>query len=303
MDLAKLEMFVRVAELGSLSKASIHYNLGASALSRQLAAIEAEFHGRLLHRTGHGVRLTELGREILPKAIALIAQARSLKAEVDTATSIPRGTVHVACQTAFAAPLMTRVVKLAREKFPEVVVHVAEGMSGQIEQWLADGTVDIGFVLRKSAGATSDRLLARSRLCLVGPAGDRLTLRKEVEFKLLDGLPLLQPALPNAFRQMIADIARKHGVRLNVVAEVDSFPLTKDMVAAGIGYGILSAAGVMQELKTGRLSATRIVNPEIKGSIYLSTPARKPASLAAREVLRLVRQVAEDLPNAAGWGE
>ena len=302
MDLDKLELFVRVAQAGSLSKAAARCGLGASALSRQLAAVEGEFQGRLLHRTGRGVRLTELGERVLPQAVDLIERARRLKTDVESAKNDPAGKVHVACQTAFAAPLMTRVLKLARSRYPRIVVHVVSGNSGQIEQWLKDGTVDMGFVLRKGTGG-GERLLARSRFCLVGPAGDRLTLRRELDFRLLDGIPLLQPGMPNPFRGMIAELARRQGVTLNVVAEVDSFALTKEMVAAGVGYGLLSLAGVLPEVKAGKLSATRIVNPEIKGAIYLGVSPRKPASQAARSILKLVREVADELPNAAGWGE
>jgi LysR family transcriptional regulator, nitrogen assimilation regulatory protein len=303
MDLSKLEMFVRVAETGSLSKAALHYDLGPSALSRQLAALEAEFHGRLLHRTGRGVRLTELGERILPKARALLADAESLSAEIGEAAGICRGTVHVACLPVIAAPLITRVVLLARERYPEVVIHAAEGLRGQIEQWLADGTVDLGFVVRLSNEKTTERPLAVSPLCLVGPGGDRLTLRKEIDFKALDGVPLLQPMASDAFRMSIADLAREAGIKLNVVAEIDSVQLMKDMAAAGVGYTLLSMMSIIDELKSGRLSATRIVNPEIKRSIYLIASTRKAASLAVREVSRLIRQVAEELAHAGHWGE
>ena len=116
MDWAKLEMFVRVAELGSLSRAALDYDLGPSALSRQLAALEAECHGRLLHRTGRGVRLTELGERILPRARVLLADAQALASEIGEAAGVCRGTVQVACLPVIAAPLITRVLVLARER-------------------------------------------------------------------------------------------------------------------------------------------------------------------------------------------
>jgi len=60
---------------------------------------------------------------------------------------------------------------------------------------------------------------------------------------------------------------------------------------------------VADDVNAGRLSATPITNPEIRRSIYLITSPRKTASLAVREVSRLIRQVAEELAAAGRWGE
>jgi LysR family nitrogen assimilation transcriptional regulator len=303
MDLAKLEMFVRVAELGSLSKAALHYDLGPSALSRQLAALETEFRGRLLHRTGRGVRLTDLGERILPKARALLADAELLEAEIGEAAGVCRGTVHVACLPAMAAPLITRVVLLTRERFPDVIIHASDGLRGQIEQWLADGTTDLGFVVRLSTERTAERPLAVSPLCLVGPAGNQFVRRDVVDFKALDGVPIIMPVASDPFRMSIAEQAEREGVRLNVVAEIDSVHLMREMVAAGVGFALLSMMSVIDDVKAGRLTATRIVNPEIKRSIHLVMSTRKASSLASREVSRIIRQVAEELASAGVWGE
>ena len=84
--------------------------------------------------------------------------------------------------------------------------------------------------------------------------------------------------------------------------EPEDIQMQKDMVAAGIGYALLSMTSVLDELKTNRLSATRIVNPEIVRPIYIGLPARKP-SLATREVARLVREVASSLAASGVWGD
>jgi LysR family nitrogen assimilation transcriptional regulator len=145
--------------------------------------------------------------------------------------------------------------------------------------------------------------LAVSPLCLVGPAGDRLSAREQIDFKKLDGIPVVMPMAGDAFRTSIADAADKVGVRLNVVAEIDSVHLMRDMVAAGVGYALLTTMSVANDLKAGRLSAARIINPEMQRSIYLIVAARKASSLATREVSRIIRQVAEELALEGLWGD
>ncbi|MBK1687203.1 LysR family transcriptional regulator [Rubrivivax gelatinosus] len=302
MDLDHIELFVVVADLGSLSKAAIRSDLSASALSRKLGALEAQCQGALLHRTGRGVKLTALGEHVLPMARVLLAQAKALKHEMSASTSVCSGTVHVGCVPALVSPVLTRVVREARERFPHVVVHAAEGYPNQIEEWLVDGKVDLGFVLRKPPESV-DKPLAVARLCLVGPRQDRITQQAEVDFKALDGLPLMQPAAPSTFRNAIAETARQVGIKLNVVAEVDSVHLMKEMACAGVGYGLLSKTAVQRELRSGELSATPIVNPEIVRSIYLGTSPRKTESRATRELAQLIRQVAGQMAESGEWGD
>lgn len=302
MDLESLELFVLVAELESISKAAVRSDLGPSGVSRKLAALEAECNGPLLHRTGRGVRLTSLGERILPMAKALLQEAAALQQEMGASDNACRGTVHIGCVPALVAPVLTRVVAIARQRFPAVVVHAAEGYPNQIEQWLVDGKIDLGFLVRRTQEGP-DQPLTVSRLCLVGAREDRVSSSAAVEFRALDGIPLLQPAAPSTFRAAIVDVARQLGIQLNVVAEVDSVLLMKEMAAAGIGYALLSRTAVRRELQSGELTATPIVNPSIVRSIYLGTSPRKTESRATREIAALIRQVAQELVAAGEWGD
>lgn len=302
MDLAKIEMFVRVVECGSLSEVSLQFGLGRSALSRHLATLEADCGGRLFHRTGRGVRLTEYGERLLPRARSLLAEADALRNEIADASNVFTGKVHVASVPAIAAPVMTKVVLLARERFPNVVVHIASGLSGQVDQWIADGTVDLGFVLRANPDEAMGRPLAMSRMCLVVPAGAPIAKRASIEFTELGSVPLIQPGTFSAFQSSILETARKAGVQFRVVAEVDSIEVTKSMVAAGVGYALLSASAVVNEVRAGQLSTVDVVNPELMAYVHLVSSQRKAASLATREISRLIRQVAESL-QTGHWGE
>jgi DNA-binding transcriptional LysR family regulator len=300
MDFEKLEIFVQVAECGSLSKAAMLSHVGPSALSRQLAALEAECGGRLLHRTGRGVSLTELGQRILPNAKALLEEAQRFKAEIEVASGVCRGVVHIGCVATLAPRLMTPVFLLARQRYPQVLLHVVTGMSGQIEQWVAEGVVDVGFVIRhgtESQPPDDHGLVLTSRLCLVGPAGDHLTRRGEIDFSGLHEVPLIQPG-PGSSRQALEEIARKVGVRLNVIAEVDSLELMKRLVAQRGGYALLLATSIEDDIQAGRLSAARVVNPDMIGHVCFVHAPKKTGDRAAREIGQLVREVALDVGRA-----
>jgi DNA-binding transcriptional LysR family regulator len=300
MDLEKLKTFVRIVESGSLSAASRHLGLGPSALSRQIAVLETEMRGRLLHRTGRGVEMTELGERILPRARRLIEECAELEAEVAASSGVFRGNVHVAAVPAIAGSLMTQVVLLARQKYPEVVIHVMVGLTGQVEQWIQDGTADLGFVL-KTAAIEDQVPLASSRMLLVGKAGDHLTNRPETPFRRLDGVPLIRPGGPSGFRRKLEEVALEQDVKLNFVSEVDSHELTKQMVAAGVGYALMAEPSVRQELSDGRLTGSAIVQPGLPALFYLMHGTQKNASLATRELSRFIRNVTDEMSRLGTW--
>ncbi|WP_310460212.1 LysR family transcriptional regulator [Sphaerotilus sp.] len=304
MDFEKLEIFVLVAECGSLSKAATLMHVGPSALSRQLAALETECGGRLLHRTGRGVALTELGQRILPNAKALLQEAERFKEGVACASSVCRGVVHIGCVATLAARLLAPVLLLARQRYPEVRLHVVTGMSGQIEQWVADGSVDLGFVIRHGtdSGLADDHLLVMSSpLCVVAAPGDRLTRTGEVAFSSLHEVPLILPG-PASSRQALAEAARKRSVTLDVIAEVDSLDLMKTLVARRGGYALLLEISILDDVRAGRLSAARVVEPAMIGHVCLVHAPRKSGDRAAREIALLVREVAVDVARNGGAG-
>jgi DNA-binding transcriptional LysR family regulator len=300
VDLEKLKTFVRIVESGSLSAASRHLGLGPSALSRQMAVLETEMRGRLLHRTGRGVEMTELGERILPRARRLIEEAAALEAEVAASCGVFRGNVRVAAVPAIAGSLMTKVVYLARQKYPDVIIHVMVGLTGQVEQWIQDGTVDFGFVL-KTAPMDDQVPLAASRMLLVGKPGDHLTSRPEIAFRRLDGVPLIRPGGPSGFRRKLEEVALEQEVTLNFVSEVDSHELTKQMVAAGVGYALMAEPAVHAELADGRLSGSVVTQPSLPALFYLVHGTQKNASLATRELSRFVRNVAEEMSQQGTW--
>jgi LysR family nitrogen assimilation transcriptional regulator len=303
MDIEKLQVFVQIADCGSLSKAATTNRVSPSALSRQIAALEAECGGRLLHRTGRGVSLTELGQRILPSAKALLQESARFTAEIEEARGGCRGVVHIGCVATLAARLMTPVLLLARQRFPEVLLHVVTGMSGQVEQWVADCSVDLGFVVRHGVEGQLPEdhvLVMTSPVCLVGPPGDHLTRSGEIPFARLDGVPLIQPGAASS-RHALEELARQQAVRLNVVAEVDSLDLMKSLVARRGGYALLMETTIGEEVKKGQLSAARVVNPDMVGQICLVTAPRKTGDRAAREIALLVRQVSLGSEIDGSW--
>lgn len=294
-SLAALRLFSQVAGLGSLSKAAALLDVAPSALSRQLSAFETECGGRLFHRTGRGLALSELGQRILPRVQAVLAVADELGQEIEGAAGVPVGEVSVGIVGGAAGMLIPPLFRQVRERYPGVTLRVWEGSLGQLEEWIATGKVDMAMVGRPGPDAAQGEFfLARSASCLVGPPGDPVAGAATLEFSRLAGLPLILSGASNGIRSSIEHHARLAGMDLNIVMEAESMTVQKVMAADGCGYTVLPHYAVREEQQAGRLSAARIVNPGLERAIALVATSQHPLSLAGRAVFRLVRQIAGD---------
>src|SRR5262249_14163387 len=109
----KWALFVKVAELGSLTQAASVLDMPQSVISRQIGVLERECGSRLFRRTGRGVVLTDFGQQIFPRVKALIAQADQLSDDIRTSSGEPLGDVRVgllpSAATRFSASLYRAV--------------------------------------------------------------------------------------------------------------------------------------------------------------------------------------------------
>lgn len=302
MDLKQLRAFVDVADVGSLTRAAILRGTAQSALSKLLGGLEAEFRGKLFHRTGRGVVPTELGRAILPRAKALLLQAEQLHAEVQAGPGAPFGQVVVGLQSSSVRPLASLLYRRTRERFPGITLRIVEGFSGHIEEWLAIGRADIGVLNRYGPDPSRqyDPLLDVA-LCLVGRAGDAAMRKRRIGFASLASVPLALPGLPNGLRLMLDEAARSKGIALSVAIEVDSLTVIKDLAADGSAYTILPLHAVFDEVQAGRLAAAPLCEPALGRSLVIATGRHRPPTRAVREVERVIRQLVAELIRSGTW--
>src|SRR4051794_38399950 len=126
--------FVKVAELGSVSRAALAADVPQSVVSRHIAQLERDAGSRLFRRTGRGVVLTELGQQLHPRIMRLIAESESFADEVRASRGVPVGDVRLgllpSTVPSIAGPLYQRVLK----QFPQVHLHLTEGSSSQLQE-------------------------------------------------------------------------------------------------------------------------------------------------------------------------
>jgi DNA-binding transcriptional LysR family regulator len=245
LDMERLQRFLLVAEMGSLTRAAAAQGTTQSALSLQIAGLERACGGRLFYRTGRGVVLTELGGRLQSRAQALLRDAQTLYAEIRSNAVIPHGEVSVGLLPSTTQTMVPVLLRQVSEQFPNIFLRIHEGSNGQLDEWLVSGRVDLAVISRYGPSALSkDEALITIDSWLVGQRNDELTRSCSVKLAQLDGLPLILPSRPNGLRTVLDQLSRDKGIRFSIPIEVDSIPTQKALVTEGFGYTILGEHAV-----------------------------------------------------------
>ena len=105
MDFRHLRSFVRIVDLGSLSRAATSLHVAQPALSQQIAKLEAQVKGQLLNRSSKGVTVTPAGQELYRFAVSILRQVNDAKSAIQDTAAMPAGRVALAFPLSLTAAL------------------------------------------------------------------------------------------------------------------------------------------------------------------------------------------------------
>lgn len=296
MNSQELEFFVRVARMGSISRAAIAVGMEQSSMTRHIARLERQVGVRLFHRSGRGVELTSAGLLLLQEAQSVTdALARARQVAGGLGAHGPARLV-VAAQPTLAQRGLPAIVRALRARFPRMQINLREGLGNQVVGWLASGEVDLALLyVPKEPGLVEVDVLMHEPLYLVSPPqapGDSGTgLGAEVTQQQVLRQPLILPSTAHGLRAIAEAMAQRCGLPLQVMVESDgSSAVTRQLVRAGLGSTLLPLAAVADEVARGEMRAQRIVQPDIVRDIALATARNRPPPLAHWEMQQVIRQ-------------
>ncbi len=302
MELRQLRYFVRVVELGSMSRAALDLNLVQSALSQQISRLEGELSARLLQRTRKGVTPTEAGMAFFREAqLALRHAEQAGRAARQARLS---GTVSVGLAPTTAAVLGLPLMHAMRERYPDVRLHMVESLSGHLTQMLNARQLDLAVLFETDAARrwSVTPLLEETLYLIRSRQGLPPNAAATVSMAELGALPLILPTGPHGLRSTLDAAFARAGLRPVLAAEIDSLALLMDAVDAGLGATLQPWAAVgrfadaAQHFHLAALDDPLARRPNVLCS--LSDDELSPAALAARVVLA---DCARARVNAGQW--
>ncbi|TAG73049.1 MAG: LysR family transcriptional regulator [Burkholderiales bacterium] len=292
MDIKQLQYFVRIAELGSVSRAADALAVAQPALSRQVRLLEVELGVSVFIRHGRGVRLTESGKTLYEHALGILHQCDRTRALMQHTSHEVAGKVAVGLPPSLCKLLAAPLLSSLQRRHPGIRVTVREGLSSHLMEWLLGGSLDCALVynavvtpeiIAKPLGI-EPRWLVSSKLNSLH--------RKRLNLEALAALPLILPSRPHATRLNVDRALADIGKVANVVAEVDGVPAILELVRGGFGHAVLPLAAVKASGNASDFVTTALSGHAIESKLSLVTAARRPESNAQRAV-------SEELSNLA----
>ncbi len=292
MDIRQLEYFVRVADLGSVTRAAIDLNVTQPALSRQIRQMETELRQNLLIRNGRGVELTEAGKVLLGHARTILHQLQRAHEDVGRVRGGLGGHVALGLPPGIAKVLAVPLTRALRERLPDATVSIAEGLSLQLQDQLIGGHLDVALLYNP---AWSPELECASVLeedfFLVAQAGPGAT-GAPVSLRELAQLPLIIPTRSHAIRTLVESRLAALGHRPTIALEVDGIAAILDLVADGTGVAVLSINAVETSGRAQDFVCRPIGAPGLRIELMQAQSAHRPLTLTQRAGAQLLREVA-----------
>ena len=280
----RYEIFLKVCETGSFSKAAEALNYTQSGISQMMAGLEEELGVQLFARVKRGVSLTDNGARLIPYIQEMVNQKDKLRQAAFNINNKIEGKLRVGSFSSITALWMPDVVHFFREKYPKVDVEIFDGNYDEIRDWIIHGQVDCGFLSSIVADDLTFYPLLNDPLCAVSPEGHPLAAKNSVTLPELFEYPLIieTPGCDNDIQHLLT----KCPVRPKISYSFRDDTLIMSFVRNGLGVTI-SQELVLKAFARGVVS--RPLSPSCHRTLGLAF-SKTANSVVSQTMLRYLQE-------------
>ena len=255
MELRIINTFLHIAELRSFSRAARELGYSQSAVSAQIAQLEAELETPLFDRVGKTVRLTDAGQTFLSYARTLLATSEQAKAALQPARQVG-GTLRIALADSLCSAFLPDLLQRYHALCPQVELVLHSATADEMMQWLGTNQVDLAYTLDEPLVQPSivRALDIPESICFVAPAGHPLAAKDAVTLEELARQEFLLTERGMSYRDALDQVLEAHQLSIKPYLELGSAALLCQMVERGLGLSFLPEYIVRDALAAGRVA-------------------------------------------------
>ncbi len=267
MNLHHLRSFALVVRLGGLGKAARAAGVSQPALSRALRELERSVGIELLERGPRGLRPTTFGRELFEHAQTIAVAEHDAERLIHAAAGTHRGEVLLGASTTIAAYVLPPIVRAFAAEFPQVDVRLVAAHTRVLEEQLRRYEVDVALV---EAAPLDSQLEATpwtvDEMVIIAAPDHPLASRSRLPAEALAGERFVLREPESGTRDIVLRGLADAGVFPRDPLGVDGTEVIKQLVAVGVGIGVVSRVAIVDQLACGRLClldvpSVRVVRP------------------------------------------
>ncbi len=276
IDLTKLQTFLHVAQHMSFSEAATHVHLTQPTISHHIKTLERDLGVELFERSGSGLRLTEAGALLLPRARKLVREAIEIQQMMESLEDRIVGQLRIACSTTTGKYILPQFAARFHERHPGVRVSILRCTAAQVVPHLLKEEADLGVVSYDACGDGMEcQAFFNDHIILIVPADHPWALRQYVEpSELLETPVIIRETTSGTRRAMLAELG-KHGIALddmNIFLEVGNAEAIVKTVEAGFGVSFASRLAAAWALDKGTVVEIPVAGFDLHRKIYLVKP-------------------------------
>jgi DNA-binding transcriptional LysR family regulator len=308
MDLWQLQIFVKVLDLKSFSRAGRAVHLSQPTVSSHIKDLEDHFGCRLIDRLAKEALPTRAGSLLYRYAKRMIALRDEIESAMAEFKGGIKGSLSLGGSTIPGAFVLPAIIGSFTNQFPGVNITLSIADTQQTIDAILSGDLELGVVGAVSAhSGIAQTHLVDDELCLVVPAGHRWAGEKRVTAKKLFTEPFLIREHGSGTLKSIQTSFSEAGLNVNelkVVARIGSTEAIRQGIKASMGISILSAIAVADDVAAGRLKTLSIDGLNLKRAFYLTHHRHRSLSPLCRTFIDFISgQIMNSAQGALSKGQ
>lgn len=300
MNLEQLQSFIEVARTGHFTRAAAQLHLAQPSLSRQISTLEQDLGSELFHRARGNITLTAAGEALLPLAHRMLADAETVRQEMQELAGLRKGRVRLGAPPSLCISMVPEALGSFNRNHPGIELHLSEAGSRDLLTQLAGGILDLALVVTSHNGtAMTSSLeiipLLREDLVVITAANDDYFAGKDtITLAELADVPQIVFDQSYDLRRTTMDAYRSHELNPNVVLEGAEMDAVLRLVELGLGAAVVPA---MVLLDRPSLRSVPLTAPSLTRTLSLAH--RKDVSLtrAAKAMQELIMSTATEFAS------
>ncbi|UOE62560.1 LysR family transcriptional regulator [Priestia filamentosa] len=237
MSLVKFEIFSKIAEVGSFTKAADSLQLTQSAVSHAITSLEKEFELTLINRNKTGVTLTNAGEHLLFTIRKVLHYNEKVYQEAASLNGLSKGTIKIGIFTSVSMKWLPDIIKIMEAKYPAIHIELKEGDYFEIEQWLLNGEIDCGFVNITQSNQFDIIPLKNDPLLCIVSNQSQLYNKPVVTFEDLEKVDFIMPSYGGSHD--VKRLFEAYHVQPNIRFELMEETAIMSMISHHLGISIL----------------------------------------------------------------
>ncbi|OQX06168.1 MAG: LysR family transcriptional regulator [Desulfobulbaceae bacterium A2] len=296
MDIRRLEVFCRVVELKSFTRAADAVLLSQPTVSEHIRSLEEEIGQRLVDRLGREALPTQAGRILYRYGQKMLQLRQEALQSMESHGGRLAGRLHLGAGTIPGTYLLPRLLGRFRGEHPGIKATLRIAGSQLIAQEVLGGELELGVVGASWHETGLDwQEIFSDTLSLVVPPTHPWAGREAIPLDELSGAPFVLRERASGTRRAVGQLLDSHGFNpalLQEVAEMGSTEAVKQAVKAGLGVAILSCRAVAEEVQAGLLACVPLEGIEMRRPFYLIRRKRRELAPACAAFLELLLEEA-----------